>query len=418
MRRKIPCLASLVGRILFIGLMAALGCRFALPQSTPAHFAYVFDCSGQYIRIAMHDGSMEGPFSVPGIPPGTGRFDGCLIESVVAGPDPAEVFLVVPMQRLADSLGRSRDKILALHVSGLRLLSSLDIPVPTNHIPKVKLDVASHTLQVQYRTPSAARKRVQYDVDISHPDHIVFKARADGKNSSDNLDPQPLLSDRAYTDVSGKVIDGNRIIEPNGTTTSVTGYELLTASMAGAFRDLLRPGGTGHAFLDIVFADSAAGRMAFIVGWDRVDDPSPAGGGIVVYDAVDGKVVSSFHSPYREAAYELTPDTPTVHLTRDGRTVIVEEYQWVKPDGGSHPKRARTGRIGLYSADDGRLLRTVQTSAAADGSGRVLGFSPDRALVFYVRTHDLYLIDVLGSRDLVFPMPTDFYPARVITTNQ
>ena len=231
----------------------------------------------------------------------------------------------------------------------------------------------------------------------------------------------PILSDDAYADGSGKVIDGDRVIvAANGAVSSIHGHELLTDSLRRQFQSLQRTGATGTSYLDVVFADSAAGKMLFIVAWDAMSNQSAAGGGLVVYDAAK-EVVSSVVTPYREAAYELIPGTPTVHLTPNGQIAVVEEYQWrgsAASAGVSSQQRFKTGTIALYDATSGSQLRTIQLSPAPGESGRFVGFSSDSTLMYYTSGLNMYVVDLMQGESLAFILPQGFSPTKVVTADR
>ena len=170
---------------------------------------------------------------------------------------------------------------------------------------------------------------MQYLISTEHPERLEFN------RSPETMAPGRLVSERAYINDAGNSVHGDRVIATNGSVSSINGYGLITGQMKEQFKSLQRSGATGNNYLDIVFADSASGKMVFIVAWDTMSNQSGVGGGLVVYDAAKGEVLSSVVTPYRMAASELIPGTPTVHLSPDGQAVVVEEYHWQKADAGN-----------------------------------------------------------------------------------
>ena len=187
-------------------------------------------------------------------------------------------------------------------------------------------------------------------------------------------------------------------------------------------KTLQRTGETGKHYLDIVFAESAAGRMLFIVGWDTMTAQSPAAGGLLVYDAVKEGVLSSIITPYREAAFELTSGTPTVHLTPNGQVVIVEEYQWQAAPAASGmapvQERFKTGKFALYNATSGALISTILVDPAPGDSGRIIGFSSDSTLMYYASTENMYVVDLLQKQSRTVNLPRGFMPTAVVTATR
>lgn len=389
-------------------------------QSSPARFAYLFDCAGQYLRIDVNTGEHTQLRSVPGIAPGAGAFDGCLVQALAVDPESSVVYAVMPTQRFVDSLGQSKYTVTALQLPTLHTLSSVDTSASTDHMPKLRLDNLAHTLTVGYRTQnvSTTAKSVQYVISTVDPEHLKFETQPGSTNAVARETSGRLLSNSAYVQSSGRIIDGNRVIAANGNVSSITGYELMTDSLRQRFQDLQRNGATGNKYLDIVFADSAGGRMLFIVAWDTLSDQSPAGGGLVVYDAANDKVISSFTTPYRETAFELTSGTPTVQLTPDGQVAIVEEYQWQQPEGASNQQRFKTGKVALYDATSGNLVSTIQLDPAPGNSGRVVGFSADSTLMYYASTQNLYVVDLSRKQSLTIKLPVRFSPSAVVTATR
>jgi len=153
------------------------------------------------------------------------------------------------------------------------------------------------------------------------------------------------------------------------------------------------------------------------VGSEKEYEQSPSRGGLVVYDAVKEKVVSSINTPYAEAHFELTADTPTVHLTPNGQIIVVEEYQWRSDarSGAASQQRFRTGEIALYDATSGRPLSTIQLDPAPGYSGSFVGFSPDSTLMYYASSQNIYVVDLSQGHNLTIKLPRGFEPTKVVT---
>ena len=420
---------SAIGTLaLLIGLVSTAQVLSAQVQASPStgdsgRFAYAFDCAGRYVRINLNTGDSTQPSVVPGVAAGGGGFDGCLVHNLAIDPGSQVVYAVMPSQRFVDSLGQRQEKVVALQPPHLQTLSTVVIPVSTNRIAKLRLDGATHTLTVGYHTPNGgptgAPTNLQYVVSTARPEHLEFEPRSGGTTVAGHESSAPLLSERAFVGGSGRIVDGNRVISANRVASSITGYELLNDPLRQSFQNLQRTGATGNKYLDIAFADSAAGRMLFIVAWDTLVNQSQVGGGVVVYDAANSEVLSSFSTPYREAAFELTPGTPTVHLTPNGQRVVVEDYQWQSDFGATvSERRAKTGTVAVYDATSGNLLTTMRLDPPPGESGQVIGFSADSTLMYYASAQNIYVVDLSQGQSRTIKLPQGFFPTEVVTADR
>lgn len=422
---KHPRLAILIAIFsLLIGLLAATRARVADGQAQSSiatnssdRFAYMFDCAGQYIRIDLNTGQHTEPRNVPGIVPGIvlvpgGRgFDGCLIDAIAFDPESSIVYAMMQKERFDDSDGNNQDKVVALQLPNLRALSSIDIPLRSSG-GMLRYDSVAQKLAVSYDVETSANY-MQFVISTQRPDHLEFERRSGSSGAAGREVAGPIPSDDAYTDSSGKIVDGSQVIAVNGAWKTINGYDLLTDSLREQFKSLERTGVTGKQLLEIVFADSAAGRMVFIVGSDEDYEQSPSRGGLVVYDAVKEKVVSSINTPYAERGFDLDAGTrtPTVHLTPNGQIIVVEEYQRHSSDRGGGQtvqERFKTGEIALYNATSGRPLGTIQLDPAPGDSGSFVGFSPDSTLMYYASSQNMYVVDLSQGHTLTLKMPRDF----------
>ncbi len=400
--------SSIVGvlAVAFVGAGPLLNGQGVPPDVS----AYAFSCDGRYVSLRLDPLSVSAPRVAPGAPV-HGRVDGCLIETAAADVESGLLYLAMPAPSAADSDDKSRDKITVLTLPDLQLKESLELPIRTSYIPRLRLEPSTRDLLVTYRTqdgnagafslpPRFVVRRVN--------DHFMLESATETKRNS-----KQFLSDHGYVATDGSTIDGNRIMGASGEISVVSGYELLTDTVRRQFASLERTNPRGAKYLDTVYADGAAGRMVFIIAWDLRSDPSPSGGGFLVYDGARRQVLCSITTPYREAAFDQTPGTPTVHLTPDGQTVVVEEYNWERASDGSALVRAKTGKLAFYAAASGSLKGTVQLDPVPGPTGRTVAFSPDSRFLYYSSAGHLHVIN-LSSFQSSSILLNGFSPALIV----
>jgi hypothetical protein len=407
-----------------VGIQFCVGSAALAQHSTHTSnkYAYVFDCSGRFFRVDLSVGTRTEPADIPGWVRGR-RIPVCSVESIAVDSTESVVYVAMPTVSRDNLLGDGHDQIVALRPPGMNILNSLDLPYATNQLPLLRQLVPAHELLITYDTPSdksdSLGAAVEFSMSTDRPEQLVFKNQLDGQVTPRVLS-QPALSETAYLEASGRVVDRDRVGYMNGSMSTVNGRSLLNDSMRQQFQSLQRTGIGGDRYLDVTFADSAAGKMLFLVGWDFKGNRSAAGA-FFVYDALEERVISSAVTPYREAAYELVSGTPTIHLSPDGRTVVVEEYRWGATDRSSEQSvetRFKTGRIAVYNAATGGLLHTLDLSPVPGTSGRVLGFSLDGNIMYYASRDHMYVVDLAGDQTKSFPLPPQFSPMKVVTLDR
>lgn len=173
-------------------------------------------------------------------------------------------------------------------------------------------------------------------------------------------------------------VDDNRLLDARGALLQeLSGEALLTAGIREQFRPLQRVGVSGKPYLSTVFGGSAGQRILFVVGWDSREIRMPGLGGLITFDIPSQRSLPALVAPYSMAPSELTLGTPTVHLSPDGKLIIIEKYEWKPATNKSDLiERFKTGEIAVYAADTGALLRIVQMTPAPGFFSYVVGFSP------------------------------------------
>ena len=395
--------------------------RAQITNLATEHIAYVFDCSGKFFRIDVRAGTQTQAGNVPGAQVGAGGYDGCLVEELALDPQRPAIYAVMSKQRRFGPLGLRQNKVVSLQLPDLSVLSSADLPVPSDNVPNFRYDAASHELSVSYPaspdSPVTSGDGLEYVLSTEDLKELDFKARF-GAATPERVIWGPVLTSQAYFHSSGRIVDRDRIVDTNGSYFTVNPASLLTEPIRRRFQSLQRTGAKNNKYIDILFADSAAGRMLFLASWDINGNPSPAGGGLLVYDAINEKTISATLTPFRMAANELLPGTPTIHLSPNGQVVVVEEYRWESLDAGggrSVQQRFKTGKLVLYDAASGSWLRTIDLSPAPGLSGRFVTFSPDSSLMYYASGQNLYVADLSGGQTITIQLPQGFSPVRIIT---
>ena len=371
------------------------GTRTEPREATGGNFAYLVGCGGDYLRIdadqykVVSRGRVWDDPSTQSIHPDSfARFDGCLVDSLRSDPQRGVVYLVVKEHGFDDPQGNNEYWIAALRLPNFELVSKAG---PFDFYPWLLLDAQADNLLVwhidtidHYSVPELKKGR-----SVKHPSGRVFASRA-------------------YWTKEGELVDGDRIFDESLTLKRrIEGRPLLTPQLRQELARLERLGVRGKKYLDVTFAESAANRMLFLVGWDMRTNPLHTGSGLLVYDLESESTLSPIITPYRAAAGGFGIGTPTVHLTPDGSLAVLEVYEWRAPEpegtptvlaGPPEESRFKTGEIAIYEMASGRLIRTVQLNPPPGFSGRVLGFSPDGESVYYGSSDRIHAVDLTGTK--------------------
>lgn len=93
--------------------------------------------------------------------------------------------------------------------------------------------------------------------------------------------------------------------------------------------------------------------------------------------------------------------TPTAHLTPDDETILVEHYDWrataSEATAAGAAVRFKTGRLDLYEAANGALLRTIELDSAPGARARLAGFSPDSSIALIGARERIHVVDLRGE---------------------
>jgi uncharacterized protein with WD repeat len=110
-----------------------------------------------------------------------------------------------------------------------------------------------------------------------------------------------------------------------------------------------------------------------------------------------------------------------VHLTPNGKGVVVEHYEWITPPQsltGEKLERAKTGELAVYDADTGTLMNKIALRPAPGISGRLVNFSEDGRFLYYTSHEHMYVVDLTAAQVAsTFALPAGFTPIAVLPVN-
>jgi hypothetical protein len=229
-------------------------------------------------------------------------------------------------------------------------------------------------------------------------------------------------------DEQGNIIAGLSVLGPQGRLVrEIPTDSILDSGLQKKFASLTRIKGSTQHYYGAMEQASAGDRIVFTLGWDTAERRVPSAG-VVVYDVRLGRAITSFSSTFPVAGVyaDTGPDGPMLHLTPDGRRIIIEQYDW-RPSGET-PRmpsedpgrlhRFRTGTIALYDADTGVLSGKVTLDPVPhyQMTGGVINFSNDSRYLYYWFDEHLYVIDLENNRVASkLTLPDRFDPVAVVS---
>jgi hypothetical protein len=380
-------------------------------------YAYLVDCSGDYIRIDTEKQQIvsrgkiwDGPLGEAIRPSEWMRFDGCLVHGIQHDSQGGLIYIVAPKEGTVDTQGRNHYRIAALKLPNLELIKKVELKPALDTPPAILLTPEGGELLVSYSIAEQSQgKDLWHDVVQRYrvPEFEQVET-AEDLYSFSAYEENPMLglrfSDHAYFDKAGRIVDRNKVLGKDGKILHRTdGYSLLTDSIKQTLRQLERTGVGGRKYLDITFADSAADRLLFVIGRDSENNHVVNGSGLLVYDVEGGHTLSPVVTPYAMAPFDPTHSgTPTAHLTPNGDLIVVEQYEWrdINQDSTfpSDYQRFKTGEIALYDVNTGSLLSKIFLDPPPGFFAHVIGFSPDGKLMYYLSQDYIYGVDLSGNQ--------------------
>jgi hypothetical protein len=381
--------------------------------SAGSSLAYILDCRGKYLVLDSAEDKVLGAGIISELAThtATSRLDGCLLTAIQEDYAHNTIYAVVAVQEHLDSDGMRGYKVLALHLPQFELTASVNLSERSDEFPGLFLNRVTGKLTVTYHLPrsSGTDENVVQTYRIPGLEKIL-----EVRKPTNNPDDSFVMSPNAFVGHRGEVVDGNRVLDATGRVTErITGESLLTTTVRYPFDSLVRTGANGRPYLSAIVADSAGGRMLFVLGWDRVQRRMPEKGGLLVYDAESKRTVSTGVIPYSVVPSELSLGTPNVHLSPDGKLVLVEQYDWRSTEN-ERPKRFKTGNVAIYDADTGRFLRSIRLQPSPGFYAYILAFSPMSNSAYLVAEQNLYHSNLIGlERNSTIKMPEGFSPVAM-----
>jgi hypothetical protein len=381
--------------------------------SNTAQSLTVFNCDGRYVELNTVSGAKLASGLYGGFVESQSRIDGCSIADVL-DENQNVLYALLPESPRMDENGEQRFQVAALDAKTLKLLHQYELPQSQAQRPMLFFDPA------------------RQDLLVAMNDYGIWQRLAIQSNGA--LAPsgpaitikEPFPSSPApYIDGQGNMIDGLHILDSQGRLVrKIQPDSILDTALQEKFASLTQIKGSPQHYYGTIPGTFAGDRIAFTVGWDREDTRVPSAG-VVVYDLRAGRAISSFFSTFPVApGYAGEHGVPSLHLTPDGRRIILEQYDWrpssVSPRTGeeSRQSRFRTGMIAIYDADTGSLSGTVTMGPAHDDHavGRVINFSNDSRYLYYWFDKRLYVIDLESDRVAsTITLPDGFDPAAVVS---
>jgi hypothetical protein len=340
--------------------------------------ATAFSCEGTYFKFNEDTGKLLVTGALGLKATDDVRMDGCLAYSINADKTTGVIYAVLPKEARTDEEERRHYQLVALDPESLDAIAQYNIPGRLEDVPEIAFDHSQGLL-------------LKYDE----------KAVRFSTKRSTLLTMLPEQSSSTAVAASSAPING---------------LSLLDDDARKKFDALVRTNASGKKYLDVLAVGSAAGRTIYTVAADNIVNRSPIGG-VVVYDNATKRVISAFLTKYAIAHSNIGADTPTVHLTPDGRRVAVEEYSWKQNDPGVAPEVIKTSAMAIYNADSGGLQSIVTLNPAPEGGyAHVLNFSDDSNALYYASRDHLYVIDIAAGRvRSTINLPGQFDPLYVVS---
>lgn len=372
----------------------------------------VLNCDGRYVRLGAVSGNRIGSGLYGAVAEPQSKVDGCLIAGVV---DTGRnvLYAVMPDSPRVDENGAQRFSVATLDAKTLKVLHAYALPNKYSERPMLLSDASRQNFLVASFLVASSDALSWQRVAAQSSGALAPAGSAAVIKEQFPTSPAP------YINAEGNIVDGLRLLDPQGRLLrEVRPDSILDAALQEKFASLTQIKGSSQHYYGTIPAAFAADRIVFTVGWDRESNRVPSAG-VVVYDLKASHVVSSFLSSFAVApGYAGESGVPSLHLTPDGKRVVLEQYEWRSRSAvDSRPTRYRTGRIAIYDAETGTLTGTVEmeSSPRPGADGRVVNFSSDGHYLYYWFDKHLSVID-LESRRIASSatLPEGFDPAAVV----
>lgn len=373
--------------------------------------AFLVDCSGRFLRIStvtsqvlaqgtLWDHPSMADFRLP-----AGGYDGCLVAGIQFEPRRDILYAAVAQEKRLDFEGRRHYRIVALRLPDLRRIGSREIQETVEGGPHLLLVPGHNELLASYsRFEEIAGEGAWRNVmeHFSAPALAPVSINEDLRRMTDDdrLPSSVALSRSAEWAGGGRILDQTWILDDSGRTLErLDPYSLLTPVFKDDLKSLERLGDKGQPYLGIAFADSSSQRTLFAIGHETGPGSASKGAALWVYDISSASSLRPILTKEAVAAYDpMRREMPTVHLSPDGNSILLERFEWRQGDRGTGPQLFKTGLVDLYDIGTRSLIRTVTLKPAPGSSSRLLGISPDGSLALFGTAERLYVAPLEGSR--------------------
>ncbi len=368
---------------------------------------WVFSCDGQVVRIkAGTDGVAETTSVTDVIAKRTsGRFDGCLVEDVRSTVDTPTIVVVIPHEDFTDADGKRHFSVLGLNRSSLALVNRFDIAPSQVGVPKIAMSTKGSLLKIIYEGESGSPHGtlVSQNLDVSSftPKAIRQEVPLEILSGSQNL----------FFREDGLIQTDGGIVSADSTPNALIGGPQFLAVLKYSERAF------GHDVSSqrtIALADSTFGVVLYIDGCDTKAKPIK-NGRLIAFDTFERQIIGGFETSFALVPYDGLQYSSNVHVTPDGTSAVVEEYNWSQSDDSRSGTKVKTGLLAAYELRSGMLLGKV-TVPAASGVGYFVGFSDDSRNLFYADSGKFYIVDATAMLiKSATALPSGFSPIAAVT---
>jgi hypothetical protein len=335
-------------------------------------------------------------------PPTVSSFDGCPVADIKTDTSQNLMYVALAREPRLDVDGKRHYVIASLRLPELSLASEADLEDNLETLPRLLLSEDREQVMVSYSSYEEKGGLPSWRNIINYftPSRLRRVRREEALRLDVNgtrLPSSMPLSTSATWASGQRILDRTFILDSAGRVLEhIDPYAQLSHEARDRLQAALRIGEEGAPYLAIAYADNAAGRTLFVVGDDLVGGHGTSG--LWVHDLSTGMSPRPILTSEIVAAYDpASPETPSVHLTPDGNSVLLEDFEWRpindRSEGGS--SRFKTGRLSLYSVSAGNLIRTIQLQPAPGFATRMVGFSPDGNFA------------LIGTPELLYVVPID-----------
>jgi hypothetical protein len=303
-------------------------------------------------------------------------------------------------------------ELVAIRLSDLRKLADIRLGKAIGP-PTIVRDDSDNRLFVSITRPDGSDHLFQVFLPLTDAEELV-------RQTSENSQFPGLVDEHPYILKSDVIVDGERILDERGNLIRRVSGDSLQSPELLSFYTSVHDSHLPANVLGADFADSAAGKMLFIVGDDFMDGEMPVGkSGLLIYDLRSVTVTTTFIAKSNTGT-DILLQGATTRLSPDGDTLILDQYSWKAADE-SMPEgennsfiRYRTGTFYIYDTVSGTLLHTAELGTKAAGTGSPLGISPDGRFMALPTAGEIAIVDLKEDRTTQIQLPPNMNPVASI----